>query len=312
MTKFKTFIAAILSVLVIIALIGFTGCYTIKHHINSEMIKQTITDNDFSGFLDNVYQEHQDLLENTKEVFNILHLPEDAIEQIINTDATKNFLGIYVANSVDAILGEKTTHFLTKEDLKSLLKDNLDILQQNMPSEEKNFLENYENKAYEYPDIHGDEIISYFPNPQDILKEVNQDEIKITGNISLKDAITILNFISNSQFLLIYAISILIILLLIYLLKRPIQWSKYFTFIFTSYAFIMIAVEIIILTIIKKIFMNELDNIKNIINYLINGVSKTLWLFIIPAIILAIISYIFYRKKKEILKHAQVSNKLSN
>ena len=60
-----------------------------------------------------------------------------------------------------------------------------------------------ENKAYEYLDLHGDEIVSYFPDPKEILNDVNKDEIKIYQNITLKDVLSFINFISNSTFLII-------------------------------------------------------------------------------------------------------------
>ena len=51
--KLKTFLAIILSIIALVDLIGFTACYTLKHYLNSETIKKTITDNDFSQVLDN-------------------------------------------------------------------------------------------------------------------------------------------------------------------------------------------------------------------------------------------------------------------
>ena len=147
MPKVKTFLAIILAILALVGLIGLTGCYTLKHYLNSDVIKKTITDNDFSKVLDNVYEENKELLDKTKEIFRVFNIPENAISEVINSDATKNFIGIYAANSVGALLGEEEQKALTKEDLKSLIKDNLDIVQRNMPSEEKEFLENYENKA---------------------------------------------------------------------------------------------------------------------------------------------------------------------
>lgn len=300
--KLKTFLAIILSIIALVDLIGFTACYTLKHYLNSETIKKTITDNDFSQVLDNVYEENKELLDKTKEVFEVFNIPENAISEVINSDATKNFLGIYAANSVSALLGEEEQKPLTKEDLKSLIKDNLDIVQRNMPNEEKEFLESYENKAYEYLDIHGDEIISYFPEPQEILKNVDQDEIKIYQDISLKDVLFFINFISNSTFLIIYALSILLILLLIYLLKRKIRWSKYFTFIFTTYTILMVTIDVTLTTFVKKIVDMELREFASLANYVVDGVSKMLLTFIIGGGVIAVICLIFYLKEKEVLK----------
>ena len=91
------------------------------------------------------------------------------------------------------------------------------------------------------------------------------------------------------------------LLLIIYLLKRKVRWARYYTFIFAMYAFLMIVVEIGLLTVMKSAFMSELEGVATIVNYLINSLSKTLWVFIIIAIIGAIGSYVFYKKKKDLV-----------
>ncbi len=307
MSKLKTFLAIILSILALVGLIGLTGCYTLKHYLNSDVIKKTITDTDFSKVLDNVYEENKELLDKTKEVFEVFNIPENAISEVINSDATKNFIGIYAANSVGVLLGDEEQKTLTKEDLKSLIKDNLDIVQRNMPTEEKEFLENYENKAYEYLDMHGDEIISYFPDPKEILKDVDQNEIKIYQNISLKDVLAFINFISNSTFLIIYALGILLILLLIYLLKRKVRWAKYFTFIFGIYTILMTMVDLILTTFIKNIINMELKEFASLVNYVIDGASKMLFTFIISGGVIMVICLVFYLKKRK-FKNEKVSD----
>lgn len=310
MKQLKTFLALLLSIVCFVLLLWFTGCYTVKHYINSDVIKKTITDADFSDVLNNIYQENEELLNNTKKVFEVLNIPEDAISQVINSDATKNFLSIYVANSVDAILGSDEEKNITKDDLKTLIKDNLDIIQREMPNEEKAFLENYENVAYNYIDEYGDEIISYFPTPKEIISKVNQEDIKIYNNLTLKDAIKYLNILTSSTTLIIEAIIIGVILLLIYVLKRKIRWAKYYTFIFGLYSILMTMVLVILTTFVKNILVQEL-NIASLINYVIDGISKMLFAFIIGGSLLTVISLIFYIKKKELLKNAQISNKLS-
>ena len=304
MKKLKTFGAFLLSIICIIALFAFTACFTIGHYLNGDTIKQLITNNDFSTVLNDLYQDNEEILDDTKEVFKALNIPEDAIEQVINSDATKNFIGIYASNTVDALFGEEEEKVLTKDDLKALIKDNLDIIQQQMPSEEREFLESYENQAYDYIDLYGDEIISYFPTPKEIMGNVDQSQIVLYENVSLKDVIDFINLITSVKFLMMFVLVILGTLLLIYLLKRKVRWARYYTFIFAFYSFIMIAIEIVLLTVFKGTIMESLKEFATIANYLINGLSKTIWMFIIPSLIIAIASYIFYRKKRELIKNA--------
>ena len=305
MKKLKTFIAIILAILTIILMFGFTNCYTIKHYINSDVIKKTITDNDFSDVINDALNENTEIMDNTKKVFEALNIPDDAVTQVINSPATKNFIGVYLASSVDAVLGSEEEKNITKDDLKSLIKDNLDIIQKEMPNEEKEFLESYENTAYDYIDEHGEEIISYFPTPKEIVSKINQDEIKINDNLSLKDAIKYLNFITDTKLLIIIGIAIGVSLLLIYLLKRKVRWAKYYIFISTFYAVFM-GVVLGLLNIIKGSLANELKEVAFIVNYFIDGLNTTLWIFVIPSIIVAIICLIFYHKKKGLIKNEKV------
>lgn len=305
MKKLKTFIAIILAILTIILMFGFTTCYTIKHYINSDVIKKTITDNDFSDVINDALNENTEIMDNTKKVFEALNIPDDAVTQVINSPATKNFIGVYLASSVDAVLGSEEEKNITKDDLKSLIKDNLDIIQKEMPNEEKEFLESYENTAYDYIDEHGEEIISYFPTPKEIVSKINQDEIKINDNLSLKDAIKYLNFITDTKLLIIIGIAIGVSLLLIYLLKRKVRWAKYYIFISTFYAVFM-GIVLGLLNIIKGSLANELKEVAFIVNYFIDGLNTTLWIFVIPSIIVAIICIIFYHKKKGLIKNEKV------
>ena len=119
--------------------------------------------------------------------------------------------------------------------------------------------------------------------------------------------LSFINFISNSTFLIIYAFGILLILLLIYLLKRKVRWAKYYTFIFGTYTLIMTMIDVFLTTFVKKIVVMELKEFASLANYVIDGVSKMLFAFIMSSGVIAVICLIFYLKKRE-LKNEKVSD----
>ncbi len=291
----KRFLATILSIIVVCLLIVFTFCFVLRSKLSKESILKAVNDNDLSVFITKI--DNQELLDISRKVFKTLSMPEDSIEQVLNSKATKNFLGIYTFNAINAVIDPNGQDIkVTKEDIEALVKDNILILQQDLSKEEQVFLESYEEKAYEYLDSHADEIINMLPSPKDIMNKIDQDNLMLYENISLKDVTDFIRLIKSNVFLISLACGILLLLFIIYLLVRK-RCFKYYASLGFVYSFLMVLVEIVILTVLKSEYLDKLASFGDLVNNLINSLSKSIWLFIIPGFIISIICSVIYKKK---------------
>ena len=228
-------------------------------------------------------------------------IPKNAIEEVLNSKGTKNFISTYIANTVDYLFQKQDEEIpLTKEDLVNLLKSNIDIIQSELPEEEKSYLNNYEEKLYNYIEENDEEILKFFPTPKEILNKVDQEQITIIKNFNLKDLTTFISTIINNKtiYIIIFSLIILEIILIIMNYKKAL-WSKYLFLTSIIYSFIMIFIEIIISTIIKTDILNKAKGANTIINYLLNAICKYVWVGILIAIFVSIISYIIYKRKRK-------------
>lgn len=294
----KTFLSIILVVICLIGLFIFTGSYVLKRELSEDVIQNAIVDNDFSVFLDDVMKNNQELVETSEEIFKALSMPEDSITRVINSDATKKFIGAYVSNTIDTIFSNDSKELsITIDDFKNLFKENIDILQSELPENEREFLESYEEKGYEYIDEHQDELLKMLPQPKDVIEKLDLTNVKINDKYNLNDLISFISFIRSTKFLMEIILVIVVLMVIIFLLKRR-KALKYYSVLFGIYSFLMIVCQVIILTVIKSAFMSSLEGTEVIVNYLVNGLSKTIWLCLLPTILLTIIFAVLYKKFK--------------
>ena len=73
----------------------------------------------------------------------------------------------------------------------------------------------------------------------------------------------------------------------------------YFKKYFFLYALLLVFVEILLGTVVKEVLMNRVVHAATFINYIINEVSKNLWLVILLAIVVSFILSRIERKEKE-------------
>ncbi len=281
MKKLGNFILGFLSVILLLVL---TLSLVIKKEFSRDTIKEALRDTDFSFIKESLGEDTEEIIDAIEEILTYVDIPDNIVDKLLNSEGTKNFVGVYISNTVDYFLDNKNNVPLTGEDLKNLIKDNLDIIQSELPSKDKEYLEEYESNIYKYIDENEEDIISLFPEPKEIFSEVDLDTVKLNDQITLGDIVKGLSLITSMNFIIILSLVIVLLLGIIVLLN--IKSKKYLKVIAnTLFTYFILVLILTIIVIIAKYILTDIPTlnvfIKNMITYFMISLFSSLILSII-------------------------------
>ena len=145
--------------------------------------------------------------------------------------------------------------------------------------------------------------MNFFPTANVFLKKIEQGNVIVYQNITLKDITTSLKvFLSTTNICIALSILLISAFLLVFLHFNSKKYIIYLKNTILVYIFLFVFIEIIMGTIGKDYLMNQWESANTFINYLVNVVSKNLWfLLIIATIFLLILTMIQKIEKKHVL-----------
>lgn len=297
MKKLGNFILGFLSVILLLAL---TLSLIIKKEVNRDTIKEALKDTDFSFIKESLGEDTEEIIDAIEEILTYVNIPDNILDKLLNSEGTKNFVGVYISNTIDYFLDNKNNVPLTGEDLKNLIKDNLDIIQSELPSKNKEYLEEYENNIYKYIEENEEDIISLFPEPKEIFSEVYLNTIKLNDYITLGDVVKVLSLVTNMNFIIILSLVIVLLLGIITLLN--IKTKKYLKIIAnTLFTYFILVLIMIIIVIIAKYILTDIPTL----NVFINNMITYFMISLFSSLVLSIILETIYNKVKPQKKIAE-------
>ncbi len=302
--KVKKFLSVIISILTIFTMIILTSSLIIRREFTHDNINNIIEKLDLSTTLSNLDQNENDVLDNIDSALSYIGIPDNTTEKILNSEGTKNFVSTYLSNATEYLLNGKEDLTITIDDIKELIKSNLDIIESELPSNEEIYVKEYAENIYTYLDTHEKEVLSFFPSPKEILKDVNLSDIKVYENISVQDILDRISiFISNSFIAVISGILALFLISLILLNLQEFKWAKTIGKLFLIYTIFTTVFNLSIILILKLINIEMVTpQFVEIISLIINPIIKSLWIdvtiFLVISIILILV-YNLYKKKQK-------------
>lgn len=292
----------LLILFIMLDLLALTFTRVIKQEIKPTTIRKVVTKIDYGDEIDKIIDENLNFSDITKEALNFMGLNEKTLNRVSTSEATKDFLGIYVANATSYLLGSDEEIKITKDDLKNLINKNIPIIEEDMPSWAKDFIDKNQTSIDKYIDKNGDEIISLLPQPKDVLKDVKKEDIVIYEDVTLEDVTTTITKITSPKtFSALVVCGFIALAILIIINFKAKKWAKYVFIISLTYTIIILFAKFIIMPIISSIGQN-IAEVKDVIPYLLSSISSVLWICLIVSIIVSITSILFYKinfNKKE-------------
>lgn len=266
----------------------------LKSSVSEETIKETIKNNDLTFIIEMLNDDDREIIDMVKEVLITVGVPEDTMDEVLNSEATKEFVGTYTSNIIHYLLTDEDKP-ITKDDIKKLISSNLDVIEEKIGNNE--IYDILKGVILEYVNQNGDNLAKKFPSPKVFVKELNIEN----SSKELKEIVDIVGILTDSKtinFSIIVSIILIVLLIILNIKKR--NWAKLLMIISTLYTFLILIIKLG-LTGIKEMYREEIFS--GFINYIVKILQTNLWIYIICAIGVFIVSLIIYlTRKKEIVE----------
>ena len=294
----KKIISYILLVLCIFLTFIFTFLVEIKWNTREEQMVRYLKNADLTFIMNSYDGMESELLQNVEDYLEAIHIPASTIEAVLNSDVTKEFVGKYLSGIFTYLLYQKEDVTITKDDVIQLVNENFSIISTTLQAQGLTLSEEEKNQIDAYVSEYSDQVLEFFPTANQIIQKLTTQDVVLVNSITLSDVTSFLQSVLNPTFL-ISILGILLFLLGALWLMNKGKRCFYFKRYFFLFAFLLVLCEIFIGTIIKENLMLRLESAETFINYMINEISKNVWIIILCAVVISFVLSRIERKEKK-------------
>ncbi len=299
----KKITSVFLTILILITGIFLTISFLLKWNLREKEIIRNLKNNDLSFLLQDRSGKEPVFVTEMRHFLEFVNIPSDTIDAVLNSDATKTFVGKYTHDFLNYLIYQENPASITKEDLKILAQANFKVIEQKLSENHKVFASNESQKILNFIDSYSGEVMNFFPTANQLLQKIDQGSITLYKDITLKD-VTLSFQLFLSTPIICFALTLLLIsfFLLLWIHRETQEYFSYFEAIFLIYIFLFVTVEIVLSTVLKDFLMNYWESANTFINYFINVLCKNLWFFLLlVTMALIVVSILAKKNKKKIL-----------
>lgn len=294
----KKIVSYILLFLCVFLTFFFIFLVEIKWNIREEQLVRYLKNADLTFIMNSYDGIQSELLQNVENYLEVIQVPTDAIEEVLNSEATKEFVGKYLANVFSYLIYQNEDVSITKEDVAHLVEENFSIISDTLQAQGLTLSDEDKSKINAYVLEYGDRVLEFFPTANQILNKLMTQDIVLVNTVTLSDVTTFLRLILSPTFL-ISVLGILLFLLGILWLINKGRRCFYFKLYFFGFALLLVVSEILLGTIVKETLMVRLESAETFINYMINEISKHVWIIILFAVVISFVLSRIERKEKK-------------
>ena len=302
----KKIVSFVLFILSLLASISLTLCVLLKINLREDKIVSYIKGADFSFIADEATIIGEELISQVEDYFIEIEIPKDTIKSVLNSEATKDFVGKYAASVLSYLIYETDEKVITDKEVLNLVTENMPIIETALTNVGLTLTPEEEDKIMALAKEHASDVAYFFPSAKELLADVPFSKVVLINNFTLADFFNSIRLITSIPFLLIGLLITSILLFLLWLINKGMR-VKYFKTFFFIYALFFILGEIILGTVVKEFLMEEVSPLSPFINYIINEISKEVWLIILISLGL---SFGISRIKRKEEKNEKISNEL--
>lgn len=269
----------------------------VHFHLREQSMVHYLENADLTFLIDTDEGVESELVEKVKNYLEAIHIPEETMNQVLNSEPTKAFAGKYIEAFLSYLIYQEDTVTITSEEVKKLVEDNFYIIEDALEAQGLRLTDAEKEDILSHVDEYSDRILDFFPTAKQVFQKVMDEDITIVPGLQVDDVLNYLRFYLSPSFMITLIVLLIISLLVLALLNKGKRCYYYQRFFFI-YAFIWIIGEILLNTIIKEKLMNRLSSANAFINYMINEISKNIWLIILVALLISFIISRINRKEK--------------
>ncbi len=300
----KKILSFFISFLLFLSAFMFTCSFVIKAHFDERTFVQNIRETDLSKIIKEEEQKEDSIVSDVKAFLLFVGIPSNTIDEVMNSDATKSFIGKYAYDVLEYFVYQKEETVIQTEDLTNLVLDNFFIIDQVLKDNNQNFLDEHKDHIIQFVQNHTDEVMKFFPTASDLLKDVEKKDFLLYKNISFDDFTRFIQFITSNVFLTGCVLAFVFFSFLIFILhfksKKYIGIFKVLSIIFGG---VLVLLEILLETIIKPMIIK--DSTLFILENFITSTCESIWFFIFISFFLFLVFFFLQKIVNKIqLKNA--------
>ncbi len=296
----KKIVSCILVLCISLSAIFLTITFLLRFNLQEARVVSYVKNADLTFILKTKDGKSNNLLDDTTEFLKLIGIPESTISEVVNSEPTKEFVGKYTYKLLYYMIYKKGNIFIEKDDILSLVKENFEIIETSLKKHNLTFTKSQQNTIISLVEKYSGEIMELFPTANNLLKKINEDSLVLYNGITIRQIADILSTFTSKT--LVY--SLVIILFFSVILLILIYWKSFESIYFIRasiflYTFVFLGVEIIFGTLVKDVLMSGWESANTFMNYLVNVISKSLWVFLLISFLLLIGLTIILRRKEE-------------
>ena len=307
MKFFKKIVSVLMVFLFVITSVFLTISLVMKWNLQEEKLSATLKDADISFLLHSFGEEGQRLIEDTRGMLETIGIPSDTTLDVLNSDATKDFLSKYLIEILNYFLYQTPVPEVTAEDIRDLVIENYEVVEQSLEAKGLTFTEAQkefiENNLEKYSKV----IMDFFPT-MNLLTQKILENVTFYQGFSLQDMMGFLGWLTSWKTIFVLGICDLVFLVVLFFCN--LQQRKFWDFLqkaMYGYVFLFIAIEILLSTVVKEYIMKEVLSAQEFTNYMVNALCKDLWIFIFIGIVVLFFCGHFKKGRK---KYASILDEL--
>lgn len=294
----KKIVSYILLFLCVFLTFFFIFLVEIKWNIREEQLVRYLKNADLTFIMNSYDGIQSELLQNVENYLEAIQIPTDAIEEVLNSEATKEFVGKYLANVFSYLIYQNEDVSITKEDVAHLVEKNFSIISDTLQAQGLTLSDEDKSKINAYVLEYGDRVLEFFPTANQILNKLMTQDIVLVNTVTLSDVTTFLRLILSPTFLISVLGILLFLLGTLWFINKG-RRCFYFKLYFFGFALLLVVSEILLGTIVKETLMVRLESAETFINYMINEISKHVWIIILFAVVISFVLSRIERKEKK-------------
>ena len=294
----KKIVSYILLFLCVFLTFFFIFLVEIKWNIREEQLVRYLKNADLTFIMNSYDGIQSELLQNVENYLEAIQIPTDAIEEVLNSEATKEFVGKYLANVFSYLIYQNEDVSFTKEDVAHLVEENFSIISDTLQAQGLTLSDEDKSKINAYVLEYGDRVLEFFPTANQILNKLMTQDIVLVNTVTLSDVTTFLRLILSPTFLISVLGILLFLLGTLWFINKG-RRCFYFKLYFFGFALLLVVSEILLGTIVKETLMVRLESAETFINYMINEISKHVWIIILFAVVISFVLSRIERKEKK-------------
>ena len=211
---FKDILVFVLSFTLLILMFVYSLVLSLSNFLTVDNITKSLKESDFTAFYKDSNGNETEIISSFRILLENTGVPTSAIDEVVNSEETKEFIGQYVSNSIEASINETEQKPLEEQDVVELVRGNMEIITKDLEEEGIEVSEEIQN-----------EILTLTYENAHILTEnmpTGEEIITLTGNDKINELTTLSKLLlsDKTKFTLLISIGANLLFLILLRLKK--------------------------------------------------------------------------------------------